>query len=60
MNRFLRCSGDQNFRLLNFITFQIVGKEGGRPGLVVMGGGPCSKGHGFESWQHKLDRHFFT
>ena len=30
---------------------------GGNPGLVVMGGGLCSIGHGFESRRHILDRH---
>ena len=28
-----------------------------RPGLVVMGGDSCSKGHGFESQRHILDGH---
>ena len=28
---------------------------GGSPGLVVMGGDSCSKGHGFKSWQCILD-----
>ena len=31
---------------------------GGRPGLVVMGGDPCSEGCGFESQYHILDGHF--
>ena len=33
---------------------------GGRPGLVVMGGGSCSKGCEFESRHHIQDGHFFT
>ena len=33
---------------------------GGSPGLVVMGGDSCSKGHGFESQHHILDGHFVT
>ena len=33
---------------------------GRSPGLVVMGGDSCCKGHEFESWQHILDGHFFT
>ena len=31
----------------------------GSPGLVVMGGDSCCQGHGFKSWRHKLDGHFF-
>ena len=31
---------------------------GGSPGLVVMGGGSCSEGRGFESQHHILDGHF--
>ena len=31
--------------------------RGGSPGLVVMGGGSCSKGHGFESRFCILDGH---
>ena len=31
---------------------------GGRPGLVVMGGDLCSKGHEFESQRRILDGHF--
>ena len=34
--------------------------KGGSPGLVVMGGGSCSKGHEFESRHRILDGHFFT
>ena len=30
----------------------------GSPGLVVMRGGSCSEGHGFESQHHILDGHF--
>ena len=30
---------------------------GGIPGLVVMGGGSCSKGREFESWHCILDGH---
>ena len=30
---------------------------GGSPGLVVMVGDSCSKGHGFESLRHILDGH---
>ena len=33
---------------------------GGSPGLVVMGGGSCSKGCEFESRLRILDGHFFT
>ena len=33
---------------------------GGSPGLVIMGDGSCSRGHGFESRHHLLDGHFFT
>ena len=33
---------------------------GGSPALVVFGDDSCSKGHGFESQRHILDRHFFT
>ena len=33
---------------------------GGRPGLVVMGGDSCSKGHDFKSRHRILDGHFFT
>ena len=33
---------------------------GGSPGLVIMVGGSCSKGHGFESQHHTLDGHFST
>ena len=33
-------------------------KLGGRPGLVVMGGDSCPKGHGSESQHHILDGHF--
>ena len=33
---------------------------GGSPGLVVMGGGSCSKGREFESQHRILDGHFFT
>ena len=33
---------------------------GGSTGLVVMGRDSHSKGHGFESWHHLLDGHFFT
>ena len=29
-------------------------------GLVVIGGGSCSKGHEFKSRYHILDGHFFT
>ena len=32
---------------------------GGSPGLVVMGGGSCSKGCEFKSRHRKLDGHFF-
>ena len=32
--------------------------NGGSPGLVVMGGDSCSKGHEFESQHHILDGHF--
>ena len=38
-------------------TFLIMGRS---PGLVVMGGDSCSKGHGFKSRHCKLDGHFFT
>ena len=31
--------------------------SGGSPGLVVMGGDLCFKGHGFESRRHILDGH---
>ena len=31
--------------------------QGGSPGLVVMGGGSCSKGRGFKSWHRILDGH---
>ena len=34
--------------------------KGGSPGLVVMGDNSCLKGHGFKSWCHILDGHFFT
>ena len=37
--------------------------RGGSPGLVVMGGDSCSRGHGFESQHHILDglfSHFFV
>ena len=30
----------------------------GSPGLVVMGGGSCSEGCGFDSQHHTLDGHF--
>ena len=30
---------------------------GGSPGLVVMGDDSHSRGHGFESWRHILNRH---
>ena len=30
---------------------------GGSPGLVVMGGDLCSKGHRFESWRFILNGH---
>ena len=33
---------------------------GGSPGLVVMGGDSCSKGHRLESQCHMLDGHFST
>ena len=33
-------------------------KGGGSPGLVVMGGEPCSRGRGFESQHRILDRSF--
>ena len=33
---------------------------GGSPGLVVLGGVSCSKGHEFESLHCILDGHFFT
>ena len=29
----------------------------GSPGLVIMGGGSCSEGHGFESRRRVLDGH---
>ena len=31
---------------------------GGSPGLVVMRGGSCPEGRGFESQHHVLDGHF--
>ena len=31
---------------------------GGSPGLVIMGGDSCSKGHEFESHHSILDGHF--
>ena len=31
---------------------------GGSPGLLVMGGDSCSKGHEIESWHRILDGHF--
>ena len=34
--------------------------RGESPGLVVMGGDSCSKGHEFESRHCILDGHFFT
>ena len=30
------------------------------PGLVVMGGGSCLRGHEFESQSQKLDESFYT
>ena len=33
--------------------------SGGSPCVVVMGGDSCSKGRGFKSHHHILDRHFF-
>ena len=36
---------------------QILRNLGGSPGLVVMGGDLCSKGHGFKSWRRILDAH---
>ena len=33
---------------------------GGSPGLVVIGGDSCSKGHVFESQHHILDGHLFV
>ena len=33
-------------------------REGGTPGLEVMGGDSCSKGREFESWDCILDGHF--
>ena len=41
--------------------FGQIGKDillGRSPGLVVMGGDSCSKGHGFESRHQILDGHF--
>ena len=32
-------------------------EEGGSPGIVVMGDGSCSRGHGLESWHRILDGH---
>ena len=41
-------------------TARILQSLGGSPGLVVMGGDSCSKGHWFESQRPILDGHFFT
>ena len=41
-------------------SFITLSTEGGSPGLVVMVDDSCSEGHGFESWHHILDGHFFT
>ena len=39
--------------------YQVPTKNEWSPGLVVMGGGSCSKGCGFESWHPILDEHCF-
>ena len=53
------------YSLDTFANRDIVAKkkrseEGGRPGLVVMGGDSCSKGSEFESRHRILNGHFFT
>ena len=35
-----------------------MGKQGGSPGIVVMGRDSRSKGRGFDSWRSILDGHF--
>ena len=37
---------------------QRMGKQGGSPGIVVMGRDSRSKGRGFDSWRRILDGHF--
>ena len=46
------------FQLKTFVKVKIWLLRGGSPGLVVMGGDSCSRGHGFESKYHILDGHF--
>ena len=43
-----------------FSETNISSQSEGSPGLVVMGGDSCSKGHEFESRHRILDGHFFT
>ena len=47
------------FVWFNLAMLQIKKSRGRNPGLVVIGGGSCSKGHGFESQDRILDRHTF-
>ena len=47
------CVDDYLWCLYNFYK-----NKGGSPGLVVVGGGSCSKGPGFESKHCLLDGHF--
>ena len=54
---------DQAVKRLATLEEQLDGVKTGKvrsPGLVVMGGDSCSKGHGFESQYLILDVHFFT
>ena len=41
-----------------FLTVTYLNCKDGSPGLVVMDNDSCSRGHGFESRRHILDRHY--
>ena len=52
-----------NLQIVSFvkqINSNYRSSKGESPGLVVMGGDPCSEGHRFESWDRILEGHFFT
>ena len=55
---FVKCQGHSccHFCGLKITKINIIIMKGS-PGLVVMGGDSCSKGHGFESRHHILDGH---